>query len=51
MKAELLLEACTLDVAVVGQDAAAKVFVDAFLPSAVGTLTGGGILENWVADR
>jgi hypothetical protein len=43
-----LLEACTLDVAVIGQDAAAKVFVDAIPPTAVGTIvSGGGILEKW----
>ena len=44
-----LLEACTLDVAVIGQDAAAKVFVDAIPPAALGTITGGGggILEKW----
>jgi hypothetical protein len=42
-----LLEACTLDVAVIGQDAAAKVFVDAIPPAALGTtLAGGGILEH-----
>ena len=45
-----LLEACTLDVAVIGQDAAAKVFVDAIPPANVGTVAGGGrggILEKW----
>ena len=47
-----LLEACTLDVAVIGQDAAAKVFVDAIPPAAVGTVTVGGgtvggILKAW----
>jgi hypothetical protein len=44
-----LLEACTLDVAVIGQDAAAKVFVDAIPPAAVGTIAGGGggIIEKW----
>jgi hypothetical protein len=44
-----LLEACTLDVAVIGQDAAAKVFVDAIPPAAVGTTAGGGgrVLEKW----
>jgi hypothetical protein len=43
-----LLQACTLDVAVIGQDAAAKVFVDAIPPAAVGTIAGGGggILEK-----
>jgi hypothetical protein len=33
-----LFEACTLDVAVIGQDAAAKVFVNAHPPTAVGTI-------------
>lgn len=49
VKAGALLEACTLDVAVIGQDAAAKVFVDAIPPVAVGTITGGGggILVDW----
>ncbi len=49
MKPGPLLEACTLDVAVIGQDAAAKVFVDAIPPVAVGTIAGGGggILEKW----
>src|SRR5713101_3772604 len=43
-----LFEACTLDVAVIGNDAAAKVFVDSLPPVAVGTITGGGgILEKW----
>jgi hypothetical protein len=44
-----LLDACTLDVAVIGQDAAAKVYVDAIPPVAVGTVVGGGggILEKW----
>jgi hypothetical protein len=45
-----LLEACTLDVAVIGQDAAAKVFVDAIPPGTVGTIVGGGggaMLKNW----
>ena len=41
-----LLEACTLDVAVIGQEAAAKVFSDAIAPVAVGTLAGGGIQEH-----
>ena len=52
VKAGPLLEACTLDVAVIGQDTAAKVFVDAIPPAAVGTfagdgMTGGGILQGW----
>ena len=46
-----LLEACTLDVAVIGQDTAAKVFVNAIPPATVATVTGGtaggGILKNW----
>ena len=45
-----LLEACTLDVAVIGQDAAAKAFVNAIPPAAVGTIVGGGgggILKKW----
>lgn len=33
-----LLDACTLDVTVIGQDAAAKVFVGATAPTAVGTV-------------
>ena len=37
-----LLHTCMLDVAVIGQDAAAKVFVIAPTPVAVGTMTGGG---------
>jgi hypothetical protein len=37
-----LLDACTLDVAVIGRNEAAKVFVDAPQPAAVGTITGGG---------
>jgi hypothetical protein len=35
-----LLDACTLDVAVIGQDAAAKVFVSTTAPTAVGTVVG-----------
>ena len=45
-----LFEACTLDVAVIGQDAAAKVFVNAIQPGAVGTIAGGrgrGLLGTW----
>jgi hypothetical protein len=42
VKAGPLLEACTLDVAVIGDDAAAKVFVDLLPPVAIGTITGGG---------
>jgi hypothetical protein len=39
VKPGALLDACTLDVAVLGQDAAAKVFVGATAPIAVATLT------------
>lgn len=43
-----LLEACALDVAVIGQDAAAKAFVDAIPPAAVGAIVAsGGILGKW----
>ncbi|HEY2361438.1 MAG TPA: hypothetical protein VGK36_10005 [Candidatus Angelobacter sp.] len=46
-----LFEACTLDVAVIGQDAAAKVFVGAIPPATVGTIAGGGgagfLEKNW----
>ncbi|WP_437587873.1 VWD domain-containing protein [Sorangium sp. So ce1000] len=42
VKAGPLLEACTLDVAVIGQDAAANVFVGMNSPQAVGDVTGGG---------
>jgi len=47
-----LLNACTLDVAVIGQNAAAKAFVHAAPPAAVGTIvdggtTAGGMLERW----
>lgn len=37
-----LLEACTLDVAVIGRDTAADAFVDAVAPAAVGTIAAGG---------
>ncbi len=51
VKPGALLEACTLDVAVIGQDSAANVYVNAITPVAVGTITGGGsgggILEKW----
>lgn len=43
-------DACTLDVAVIGRDEAAKVFVNAIQPLAVGTIAGGGrggLLGNW----
>jgi hypothetical protein len=44
-----LFEACTLDVAVIGNDLAAKIFVDSPPPAALGTITGGGggIFEKW----
>jgi hypothetical protein len=51
-----LHDACTLDVAVIGQPEAAKVFVDAPQPTAVGTVTGRGggaaggapgVLKQW----
>jgi von Willebrand factor type D domain len=38
VKGDALLDACTLDVAVIGNDAAAKVFVNARQPVAVGTI-------------
>jgi hypothetical protein len=44
VKAGPLLEACTLDVAVLGQDAAAKAFVNAIPPAIVGTLAAGGVI-------
>jgi hypothetical protein len=53
VKAGPLLDACTLDVAVIGNDAVAKVFVDAPEPEAVGTIVGGaggiggGFLAKW----
>jgi hypothetical protein len=39
VKGETLLDACTLDVAVIGDDGAAKVFVDLNQPNATGTVT------------
>ena len=39
MKAPTLLDACTLDVAVIGDDVAAKVYVNKPEPAAVGTVT------------
>ena len=42
VKGDALLDACTLDVAVIGNDAAANVFVNARQPVAVGTIVGGG---------
>ncbi|MBV8896521.1 MAG: hypothetical protein JO051_08415 [Acidobacteriaceae bacterium] len=50
VKAGALLDACTLDVAVIGNDTAANVFVGAIAPAAVGAITGGGgagFLMNW----
>jgi hypothetical protein len=52
VKAGPLLDACTLDVAVIGNDTAANAFVNAIPPAAVGAVTGGGgggtgILTNW----
>jgi len=42
-----LLDACTLDVAVIGNDDAAKVFVDAIPPAAMGTVVFSGSLMKW----
>lgn len=44
VKSKALLDACTLDVAVIGQDSAAKVFVGARAPAKVGVVVpvGGG---------
>ena len=42
VKGEALLDACTLDVAVIGDNTAAQVFVNAYQPVAVGTIVGGG---------
>jgi uncharacterized Zn-binding protein involved in type VI secretion len=50
VKAGALLDACTLDVAVIGRDEAAMAFVDAPLPSVIGTVIGGeggGVLRTW----
>ncbi|HLY92004.1 MAG TPA: hypothetical protein VKQ89_01985 [Candidatus Angelobacter sp.] len=50
VKPGALLDACTLDVAVIGQDSAANVFVNAIPPTTVGTITSGGggnILTKW----
>ena len=41
VKGEALLDACTLDVAVIGNDAAAKVFVTLPQPIALGNVSGG----------
>jgi hypothetical protein len=42
VKQGVLLDACTLDVAVIGDPAAAQVFVDAVMPGAVGRVAGVG---------
>jgi hypothetical protein len=44
-----LHDACTLDVAVIGNDLAAKVFVHQLAPAAVGMIAGGGgaIFARW----
>lgn len=51
VKPGALLEACALDVAVIGDDQAAKVFVGMTEPAAVGGFVGGsdqtGLLEKW----
>jgi hypothetical protein len=51
VKAGPLFDACTLDVAVIGDDTAAKAFVDLIPPTAVATIAGGGgaggILTKW----
>jgi hypothetical protein len=50
VKPGALLDACTLDVVVIGQNEAAKAFVDVPQPAAVGTIAeggGGGVLETW----
>jgi hypothetical protein len=50
VKPGALLDACTLDVVVIGQNEAAKAFVDVPEPAAVGTIAGGGgrgVLETW----
>jgi len=56
VKPGALLDACTLDVVVIGQNEAVKAFVDAPQPAAVGTIAGGGttgsgggggVLETW----
>jgi hypothetical protein len=49
VKGDALIDACTLDVAVIGNDAAATVFVNARQPVAVATITGGGSeFPNWL---
>ncbi len=47
VKGNALLDACTLDVAVIGNDAAATVFVNARQPVAVGTIAGGRSEFPW----
>ena len=52
VKQGALLDACTLDVAVIGRDEAAKAFVDAPQPAGVATIAGGGgvgggLLGTW----
>ena len=53
VKGAALLDACTLDVAVIGNDAAAQVFLRAAQPVAVGNVlaatsgTGGWVLRKW----
>jgi hypothetical protein len=48
VKGEALLNACTLDVAVIGDDAAAQVFVQAPQPTAVGTVVAAGFAKWWL---
>lgn len=51
VKDERLLEACTLDVAVIGRDEAARVYVGAILPVAIGTIVAeepGGFHKPWL---
>jgi hypothetical protein len=53
VKGAVLLDACTLDVAVIGDDAAAQVFVHAVQPVAVGNVVAapsggiGAVLSKW----
>jgi hypothetical protein len=53
VKQGALLDACTLDVAVIGDNQAAKVFVGMRMPAAVGSFTGGpgpdltALLKKW----
>jgi hypothetical protein len=48
VKAGPLLDACTLDVAVIGNDAAAKVFVGAHAPVAVGITTPAASVPGFI---